>query len=409
MKVMQPAVIVLSLVVVVCVLISFAAAAPVVDSGVYYFGDWHREPLLEQIHGTNWTEWRLLESAQPRFAGHLQPKVPLWGYQDESLPEVFAQKTDAAADHGLGFFFFDWYWHQGTGKFLWRPLEEGYLKSRNVNRIKFALMWANHDWVDIHPAKRTWGKLLQFPGAVDRATFDNITDYITSTYFQHPSYYRVPDLNSSSSDRVCPFFSIYELFTLLDGLGGVREAADAIAAWRNRAAAAGIPCIHLNAIDWGLKPYAERANDIIGHLGVNSVTSYCFIHNVAPPTFPVTRYQYMVNQTQLYWQHASETFAVPYLPHVSVAWDSSPRAVQTDVYENVGYPFMPVFSATQAELREALQAAAEFSRKQCADKHDWCAVTINAWNEWTEGSYLEPDTVHKYEYLQAVKDVFGPV
>ena len=33
-------------------------------------------------------------------------------------------------------------------------------------------------------------------------------------------------------------------------------------------------------------------------------------------------------------------------------------------------------------------------------------LTINSWNEWTEGSYLEPDTNTKMEYLNAVKAVF---
>jgi hypothetical protein len=34
-------------------------------------------------------------------------------------------------------------------------------------------------------------------------------------------------------------------------------------------------------------------------------------------------------------------------------------------------------------------------------------LNINCWNEWTEGSYLEPDTVQGMKYLEAVKAVFG--
>ena len=35
-------------------------------------------------------------------------------------------------------------------------------------------------------------------------------------------------------------------------------------------------------------------------------------------------------------------------------------------------------------------------------------VTINAWNEWTEGSALLPDTVNGTDFLERIRRVFGP-
>ena len=85
--------------------------------GAYYFPNYHAEPRNETLYGKGWTEWELMKHARPRFTGHQQPKVPAWGYEDESDPAVFARKIDAAADYGLTQFIFDWYWHE-EGMFL---------------------------------------------------------------------------------------------------------------------------------------------------------------------------------------------------------------------------------------------------------------------------------------------------
>jgi hypothetical protein len=88
-----------------------------------------------------------------------------------------------------------------------------------------------------------------------------------------------------------------------------------------------------------------------------------------------------------------------------MGWDSSPRTVQSDVFSNVGYPFMPMLgNSTPEQFRQALVRAKTF----LDDAHTGHQIlTINAWNEWTEGSYLEPDTEHGYTYLEAIRDVFG--
>ena len=60
-------------------------------------------------------------------------------------------EINAAADHGVNVFIFDWYWYDGM-PFLEGHLNDGYLKARNNDRVKFYLMWANHD------VNQTWDK-----------------------------------------------------------------------------------------------------------------------------------------------------------------------------------------------------------------------------------------------------------
>ena len=78
----------------------------------YYFGNYHQgDPRNVKNKGEGWSEWELVKAAKPRFPGHQQPKVPLWGYSDESDPAVMARKIAAAADHGIDAFIFDWYYY----------------------------------------------------------------------------------------------------------------------------------------------------------------------------------------------------------------------------------------------------------------------------------------------------------
>ncbi|MBE0698379.1 MAG: glycoside hydrolase family 99-like domain-containing protein, partial [Anaerolineaceae bacterium] len=161
----------------------------------YYFANYHPgDPRNALVHGEGWSEWDVVRRAVPRFQGHYQPRVPQWGYEDESDPEVMAKKIAAAAEHGLSAFIFDWYWYN-DGPFLERALEKGFLGAANNRDLKFSMMWANHNWVDLHPAKayecRMRDHRLLYPGPVTRATFDTVVTYTIETYFKHPSYWLI--------------------------------------------------------------------------------------------------------------------------------------------------------------------------------------------------------------------------
>jgi hypothetical protein len=144
-------------------------------------------------------------------------------------------KIDAATANGIDMFLFDWYWYAspvdptlqdlqgpGGGPFLAGALENGFLKAPNNEQMEFALMWANQDWVDVHPAKAGWhgtyrqhpsltdsekpvrssiydpqptGKpqeLLLFDGFMNRTVYNNAFKYIAKNYFTKSNYYRVP-------------------------------------------------------------------------------------------------------------------------------------------------------------------------------------------------------------------------
>ncbi len=374
-----------------------SAAEERYQAAAYYFPGYHPTPQNDARLGKGWTEWDLMRAAKPRFPDHFQPKVPLWGYQDESRPEVFEQKIAAAADHGLSAFIFDWYWHS-TGPFLERALEQGFLKAKNRGRIRFALMWANHDWIDIFPAKAGRPSRVIYPGKVNRKAFDQATDHVIAAYFSQPNYWKIDGK---------PYFSIYELMTFVQGLGGVEKTREALDGFRARTRAAGLPGIHLNAVAWGVKPegLAKDPNELLERLGFDSVTSYCWIHHVYPKQFPVTSYADWAKQAEAQWVPFRGEWKLPYYPNVSMGWDSSPRTTQSDRFEPTGYPYTPVIQGnTPAEFRKSLQRVKTFLDSRPSGPR---IFTINAWNEWTEGSYLEPDAVHKMGYLEALRDVFG--
>jgi hypothetical protein len=365
----------------------------------YYFGNYHPNDARNQKQkGQGWSEWELVKAARPRFAGHEQPKVPLWGYTDESDPQAMAQKIDAAANHGIDAFIFDWYFYD-DGLFLDRSIDEGFLKAPNNARLKFALMWANHNWTDIHPYHHGKPAALLYPGKVTPQTFNKIGDHVIKDYFLHPSYWKIEGK---------PYFSFYDLTKLLESFGSVAETRRALDNFRNKATAAGLPGLHLNAVVWGqtILPGEETVADpaqLVTDLGFDSVTSYVWIHHVGLPQ-QQTDYNEVRDDYFLYWDKAETTFKVPYFPNVTMGWDSSPRADQTQEFGHFGYPFMNTIGGnTPQRFREAL----EFTKQRLQNRENGPRIlNINCWNEWTEGSYLEPDTVNGYGYLEAIRDVF---
>lgn len=367
---------------------------------VYYFPNYHTDSRNEAWHGKGWSEWELVKRATPRFEGHQQPKVPVWGYEDEADPTVMAKKIDAAADHGIDSFIFDWYWYE-DGPYLQRALEEGFLQAHNNSRLKFSIMWANHHWMDIHPASRYQDHPVLARGTVSEHAFERMTDHMIRTYFAHPSYWRVDG---------GLYLSIYELSLLLESFGGVEETRQALDRFRDKVRVAGLGELHLNAVVWGQailpgEKKVENVNELLAQLGFDSITSYVWIHHQELSDFPETSYSAYRIANEADYTAFTDTYELPYIPNVTMGWDSSPRTIQSDVFEPLGYPFTPILAGnTPEQFGLALEAVRQFLDEGRTQPR---IFTINAWNEWTEGSYLEPDTVHGMQYLEAIRRVFS--
>ena len=348
------------------------------------------DPRLRPFWPMGIGEWETVLTMQQRNPGHYWDRKPLWGYINEADPSVMEMEIDEATKHGVNVFIFDWYWYDGR-PFMETTLDNGFLKADNVDRMRFYLMWANHDALNLWDTRlaRFNENNVIWTGKVDREEFEKICRRNIEKYFKHPQYYKIDGK---------PVFMIYDLPQLIAGLGGVEKTAEALRWFKEETRRAGFPGLELqfamwsinlnySGIDAGKTKIPE--NEFVKRLGFTSSTHYQFAHFT-----DVNRsYPDITESAEREWVRIDSTYDFVYYPHVSVGWDNSPRTAHSAV----------VRDNTPENFAEALRRAKAF-----ADAHPDRAplITINSWNEWTETSYLQPDNIYGYGYLEAVKRVF---
>lgn len=341
----------------------------------------HDERFGDMLWPEGMGEWQVIKKGTPRFEGHYQPKVPLWGYEPDDDPKVMEKWIDAATDHGVNTFIFDWYWFD-EGPFLESSINNGFLKAENNEKINFYLMWANHDvrrnYWNVHKYKDDTS--LLWDGAVDMENFKIIVQRVISRYFSRPNYLKIDGK---------PVFSIFSIHNLIQGLGDIKESKKAIDFFRGETKKAGFPGLHLQLIGFGTP--RENLLEQIKVLGANSVTKYNW-GGPHPQDYIQWGVESMERRNQ--WDDALD---IPYFPNVSIGWDDTPRFPAKGKKDVVHYNKSPEGFAT------FLQKAKEY-----CDSHPEQPklITIFSWNEWIEGGYLLPDMKYGFDHLGAVKKVF---
>lgn len=355
-----------------------------------YTGD---EPRTRTFWPEGMGEWQSVKNSVKKCPDHNWPRKPLWGYVNEADPYVMEMEIAAAADHGVNIFIYDWYWYDRR-PFLENCLNYGYLKSSNNERVQFYLMWANHN------VNNTWDirnssddRNLIWDGSVDRKEFENIVHHLIDDYFTQLTYYKIDGK---------PVFMIYDLANLIRGLKGISNTQEAFQWFRRETEKAGFPGLHLQLTMWsenslnlsGVDSSSQgTTKEAVRLLGFDSMSHYQFVHF----TNIDRDYADILKDVRTEWGRIDKEYDIPYFPHISIGWDNNPRFQE----------FRPgiVKNNTPDNIKKGLEMAKEY-----VDTHpnQPPLITINSWNEWTETSYLEPDDLYGYGYLEAVKRVFMP-
>jgi hypothetical protein len=334
-------------------------------------------------------EWEIIQKGTPRFEGHYQPRLPLWGYKLDDDPKAWEQKIDAALFHGVNTFIFDWYWYDGK-PFLENAVNSGFLGAANNEKANFYLMWANHDVPgNMWNHYRYKNDSILWNGEVDWENYKIIVNRVISQYFHRPNYLKIEGM---------PVFSVYSLRDLVQSFNGLEETAKALDYFRDEVKKAGFSGLHLQLVGgdnngeprfWGVD---VSIVELVKVLNINSVTLY---NMAGVKNEDYLTYGERAIKLRTGWDSALD---IPFFFCVSVGWDNTPR------YPQFGKEKVVHLHNTPESFATYLQKAKEY-----ADAHPEQPklIIINAWNEWVEGSYLEPDMLNGYGYLEAVKRVMN--
>jgi lipopolysaccharide biosynthesis protein len=340
----------------------------------FYLPQFHPIPENDAWWGRGFTEWTNVTRARPLFRGHYQPRLPgELGFYDLRVVENQRRQVELAKLYGIDAFCFYVYWFGGR-RVLELPLEQ-YLDHPELE-LPFCVCWANQNWTRRWDGSDSTVLLSQTHSAEDDLAF--IEHY--SKYLLDPRYVRIGDR---------PLLLVYRPEQLPDA----RATAER---WRR--------CLReTHGMEIYLAYVQGVDNDEPGVFGFDGAVEF-------PPLRPRGRplpreitaeLEPVSSEVRAHvhdWRDLAEdslSYTAPPYPlfrGVCPSWDNTPR--RGDSASILGHSSPVGF---QNWLLRALRETEE--RLPDAER----LVFVNAWNEWAEGCYLEPDQRYGYAYLEAVR------
>lgn len=324
--------------------------------------------------GEGFTEWTNVRQGKPLFEGHNQPCEPgELGYYDLSNPQALARQAALAREYGLEGFCFYYYWFDGK-RLLEKPVDQ-LLQHPEIN-LPFCLCWANENWT------RRWDggeqevlmRQSYSPELNERFAVDLLP------YMRDPRYIRIDGK---------PVFLVYRSDIIPDLPGTLK-------AWRDTWRAHGLGEVYLIGVEsFRVFSPAQSGFDATCEFLPHQVD----LHQLGPDNAPNLVADPAANvgdysKLSEYWLKRPRA---PYKRFRGLvpSWDNAAR-------RRKGGATLFVDSSPQLYQRWLERTAAKTLIEFQGEER---IVFINAWNEWGEGCYLEPDQRHGRAYLESTRAV----
>lgn len=362
-----------------------------------YLPQYHTIPENDEWWGKGFTEWTNLKGAKPLFEGHYQPRVPLNNnYYDLSEVETLKWQCKIAREYGIYGFSMYHYWFNGH-LLLEKPMEM--LLAHPEIDINYCICWANHDWTDGWKAQNGQPKTLIAHDFDDEQDWVKHFNYMLN-FFKDKRYI---------SENNKPYIVIYIPHI-------IRKLNKMLDLWERMAKENGFDGLTFvyqsagSAVDtsWDRSRFAYGVEFNPGY--ANYMSNYTLRTRLM--TY-LMRYSRRIKKTlgikhalrsanksvklmnyESLWKNIN-SLNPKYpnmLPSAVTDWDNTPR------HHNNGTVYV---GACPEIFRREFKTLVKRTRSI----YNQDTIFLFAWNEWTEGGYLEPDEKWGFGYLNAIKDV----
>lgn len=368
----------------------------------FYLPQYHTIPENDAAYGEGFTEWTNTKKAKPLFDGHYQPRTPLEKNYYCLLDDgVMEKQASMAKAHGIYGFCYYHYWFKNGKKLLEKPIEL-MLQNPKID-IPFCLCWANENW-----SKRWDGGNNEVIVEQDYGNADDLNNHVDylCEFFKDPRYIKedgTPILLIYKPELIPELKTVVSMIrnrVRYNGFQGIKlivqypkfyfdganlNLFDAYIQFEPRFIQDYERDLHRSAIKKKMKSvmlnagFSTLVSKVEKKLGEKNTRQ-------SKVGLSVRDYDKDWNMILDYPVTDKKMIAGAF-----VDWDNTPRNKNGLCYTG----------ATPEKFETYMTQLVKKVDQEYENKY----IFINAWNEWAEGAYLEPDEKNGYGYLEAIKNI----